>query len=127
MTEKNRNVVDLGANANDQHLMTLTSSAAKQVSALLEQEGKQDGALHIWVSVGGCSGLEYNMELKNKATDQDILIESQGARLTVDSESAKHLNGSELDYSNNLQNAGFKVTNPNATKTCSCGESFSAC
>ncbi len=123
MTEKNRNVVDLGANANDQPLMTLTSRAEKQVSALLEQ----DGTLHIWVSVGGCSGLEYNMELKNKATDQDILIESQGARLTVDSESAKHLNGSELDYSNNLQNAGFKVTNPNATKTCSCGESFSAC
>jgi len=71
--------------------------------------------------------LECNMELQDKATDQDILIESQGTRLPLDSESAKHLRSSELDYSHNPQSSGFKVTNPNATKTCSCGESFSAC
>jgi len=69
--------------------------------------------------------LECNMELQDKATDQDILIESQGTRLPLDSESAKHLRSSELDYSHNPQSSGFKVTN--ATETCSCGKSFSAC
>tara|TARA_B100000959_G_scaffold277700_1_gene334721 strand:- start:1295 stop:1546 length:252 start_codon:yes stop_codon:yes gene_type:complete len=72
------------------------------------------------------TGVQHGVEEQSDRPG-DIIVESQGARLTVGSESAKHLNGSELDYSNNLQNAGFKVTNPNATKTCSCGESFSAC
>lgn len=75
---------------------------------------------------GGCSGLQYKMDLVDGPADRDILVESAGVRVVIDPKSALFVTGSELDFSDDLQNGGFKVSNPNAVVTCSCGESFAA-
>jgi len=75
---------------------------------------------------GGCSGLQYKMDLQDAPANRDILVESSGIRVVVDPKSALYVTGSELDYVDALQEGGFKVNNPNAATTCSCGESFSA-
>ena len=74
---------------------------------------------------GGCSGLQYKMDLQDNPAHRDILVESGGVRVVVDPKSALYVTGSELDYLDTLD-GGFKVKNPNAATTCSCGESFSA-
>ena len=73
---------------------------------------------------GGCSGLQYKMDLVDGPQHRDILVESAGVRVVIDPKSALFVSGSELDYSDDLQKGGFKVTNPNAVAHCSCGESF---
>ena len=75
---------------------------------------------------GGCSGLQYKMDLQDGPASRDILVESGGVRVVVDPKSALYVTGSELDYIEALQDGGFKVKNPNAATSCSCGESFSA-
>jgi len=75
---------------------------------------------------GGCSGLQYKMDLVDGPAHRDILVESCNVRVVVDPKSALFVSGSILDYSEDLQKGGFKVTNPNAVAHCSCGESFSA-
>jgi iron-sulfur cluster assembly protein len=82
--------------------------------------------LRVAVVGGGCSGLQYKMDLQDKPAHRDILVESCGIRVVVDPKSALYVTGSELDYSDALQDGGFKVKNPNAASSCSCGESFSA-
>ena len=84
---------------------------------------KPDAGLRVKVVGGGCSGLQYRMEL-DSAQDRDKVFERDGARLIVDKKSFLYLNGSELDYSEELMASGFKVVNPNAKRTCGCGESF---
>ena len=103
-----------------------THAAAKLLSLLESQRRPQGGALRIAIIGGGCSGLQYKMDLVDGPVARDILIESQGVRIVIDPKSALFVSGSELDYSNDLQKGGFKVTNPNAVAHCSCGESFSA-
>ncbi len=100
--------------------------AAKKLLSLLERQGRPQGALRIAIIGGGCSGLQYKMDLVEGPVARDILIESQGVRIVIDPKSALFVSGSELDYSDDLQKGGFKVTNPNAVAHCSCGESFSA-
>jgi iron-sulfur cluster assembly accessory protein len=107
-------------------LLKLTSKAARQLSSLLEQHGKKEGALRVKVVGGGCSGLQYNMEIAGGPEEKDILIMSHGVNVLVDPKSALFVSGSEIDFSDDLQQGGFKVKNPNAVATCSCGESFSA-
>jgi len=92
---------------------------------LLEKKGYPAGALKVAVIGGGCSGLQYQMELVPGGGPKDILIESRGVRICVDPKSAVFLSGSEVDFSTDLQKGGFRVTNPNARATCSCGDSFS--
>ena len=75
---------------------------------------------------GGCSGLQYKMDLQDGPANRDILVQSAGVRVVVDPKSALYVTGSELDYIDSLQDGGFKVKNPNAATSCSCGESFSA-
>src|SRR5207249_4512007 len=75
---------------------------------------------------GGCSGLQYKMDLVDGPANRDIMVESQNVRVVVDPKSALFVSGSLLDFSDDLQKGGFKVTNPNAVAHCSCGESFSA-
>jgi iron-sulfur cluster assembly accessory protein len=75
---------------------------------------------------GGCSGLQYKMDLVDGPANRDILVESNEVRVVIDPKSALFVSGSELDYSDDLQSGGFKVGNPNAVVTCSCGESFAA-
>ena len=102
--------------------ITVTKKAAEKIKALIKQEKKR--ALRISVMPGGCSGYQYGMELDDKAAADDITIEEQGIRIFIDKESIKKLNGSNVDYIDSLQGAGFKIDNPKATKTCGCGNSF---
>ena len=110
----------------DERLVKVTASAAKKVSSLLTRQGRPQGVLRVAVVGGGCSGLQYKMDLQDAPANRDILVESSGIRVVVDPKSALYVTGSELDYIDALQDGGFKVKNPNAATTCSCGESFSA-
>jgi iron-sulfur cluster assembly accessory protein len=92
--------------------------------SLLEQKGKPEGALRLAVIGGGCSGLQYVMDLVDCPKERDILVPISNVRLVIDPKSALFVSGSVLDYSDDLQKGGFKVTNPNAVAHCSCGESF---
>ena len=110
----------------DERLIKLTPNAAKKVNALLTKQGRPGGVLRVAVMGGGCSGLQYKMDLQDGPANRDILVDTTGVKVVVDPKSALYVTGSELDYSDALQDGGFKVKNPNAATTCSCGESFSA-
>ena len=109
----------------DERLIKLTGSAATKVSSLLTKQGRPTGVLRVAVVGGGCSGLQYKMDLQDGPVNRDILVETGGVRVVVDPKSALYVTGSELDYLDALD-GGFKVKNPNAATSCSCGESFSA-
>jgi iron-sulfur cluster assembly accessory protein len=109
----------------DERLVKLTTAAAQKVSTLLTKQGRPNGVLRVAVVGGGCSGLQYKMDLQDSPANRDILVESSGVRVVVDPKSALYVTGSELDYLDALD-GGFKVKNPNAATSCSCGESFSA-
>src|SRR6266478_6388815 len=110
----------------DERLIKLTANAAKKVGSLLTRQGRPNGVLRVAVVGGGCSGLQYKMDLQDGPANRDILVESGGIKVVVDPKSALYVTGSELDYVDALQDGGFKVKNPNAATSCSCGESFSA-
>lgn len=110
----------------DERLIKVTSSAAQKVSSLLSRQGRPSGVLRVAVIGGGCSGLQYKMDLQDAPANRDIVVESSGIKVVVDPKSALYVTGSELDYLDSLQDGGFKVKNPNAATSCSCGESFSA-
>src|SRR2546421_6200163 len=114
-----------GFRVGDERLIKVTPSAAKKVSALLTRQGRPNGVLRVAVVGGGCSGLQYKMDLQDAPANRDILVETAGVRVVVDPKSALYVTGSELDYLDALD-GGFKVKNPNAATSCSCGESFSA-
>ena len=110
----------------DERLVKLTANAGKKVGALLTKQGRPHGVLRVAVVGGGCSGLQYKMDLQDGPANRDFLVESAGVKVVVDPKSALYVTGSELDYVEALQDGGFKVKNPNAATSCSCGESFSA-
>ncbi len=110
----------------DERLIKVTRSAADKVSSLLSKQGRPGGVLRVAVLGGGCSGLQYKMDLQDGPANRDILVNSGGVKIVVDPKSALYVTGSELDFIDALQGGGFKVKNPNAAATCSCGESFSA-
>jgi iron-sulfur cluster assembly protein len=110
----------------DERLIKVTASAAFKVSSLLTKQGRANGVLRVAVVGGGCSGLQYKMDLQDAPASRDILVESSGIRVVVDPKSALYVTGSELDFVDALEDGGFKVKNPNAATSCSCGESFSA-
>jgi iron-sulfur cluster assembly protein/iron-sulfur cluster insertion protein len=105
--------------------VTLTDVAATKVAELLAQEDIDDLALRVAVRPGGCSGFSYEMFFDADVADDDVVREFGGVKVIVDSASADLLKGSTLDYADGLQGDGFHVTNPNATRTCGCGSSFS--
>jgi iron-sulfur cluster assembly accessory protein len=109
----------------DERLVKLTASAAGKVTSLLTKQGRPGGVLRVAVVGGGCSGLQYKMDLQDAPANRDFLVESAGVKVVVDPKSALYVTGSELDYVDALD-GGFKVKNPNAATSCSCGESFSA-
>jgi iron-sulfur cluster assembly protein len=115
-----------GFRVGDERLIKLSDSAGRKVSALLTKQGRPAGVLRVSVVGGGCSGLQYKMDLQDAPANRDFLVESAGVRVVVDPKSALYVTGSELDYLEALSDGGFKVKNPNAATTCSCGESFSA-
>ncbi len=108
-------------------LIKVLDGASARLRSLLKKQGRlENGALRVAVVGGGCSGLQYKMDLVDGPANRDILVESNGVRVVIDPKSALFVTGSELDFSDDLQQGGFKVTNPNAVVTCSCGESFAA-
>ena len=110
----------------DERLIKVSPSAAQKVSSLLTRQNRPQGVLRVAVVGGGCSGLQYKMDLQDAPAARDILVESSGIKVVVDPKSALYVTGSELDYVDALTDGGFKVKNPNAATSCSCGESFSA-
>ena len=115
-----------GFRLGDERLIKVTPSAAKKITTLLTKQGRPGGVLRVAVVGGGCSGLQYKMDLQDTPALRDIMVESGGIKVVVDPKSALYVTGSELDYVDALQEGGFKVKNPNAATSCSCGESFSA-
>ncbi len=113
-----------GVRLGDDRLIKLTESASKKVESLLEREA-QGAYLRVGISGGGCNGLSYKMKFVSDARKGDILVPFGKAKVIVDSKSALYLKGTQLDYSDALISGGFKFSNPNATSSCSCGESFS--
>lgn len=122
----NKTVSTPGFRIGDERLIKLTPSAAQKVTSLLNRQGRPGGVLRVAVLGGGCSGLQYKMDLQDAPANRDILVETQGIKVVVDPKSALYVTGSELDFLDALQDGGFKVKNPNAATSCSCGESFSA-
>ena len=106
-------------------VITVTDSAAAKVRELLEAEGDTSLALRVAVRPGGCSGFSYEMFFDGDIAADDVKTELGGVRIIVDPSSAPLLVGATLDYKDGLQGAGFNITNPNAQRTCGCGQSFS--
>ena len=106
-------------------VFTLTDAAADKVKVLIEAEGNPDLFLRVAVRPGGCSGFSYEMFFDADVAEDDVVREFGTVKVVVDQTSADLLKGSTLDYSDGLQGAGFHVTNPNASRTCGCGSSFS--
>lgn len=105
--------------------ITLTDTATDKVAELLEQEGNPELALRVAVRPGGCSGFSYEMFFDSDVADDDVSSAFGSVRVIVDPTSASLLQGSTLDYKDGLQGAGFSINNPNASRTCGCGNSFS--
>jgi iron-sulfur cluster assembly accessory protein len=105
--------------------VTLSDAATAKVAELLAQEEGDELALRVAVKPGGCSGYSYEMFFDTELMADDVVREFDSVRVVVDAASAELLTGSTLDYSDGLQGAGFHITNPNATRTCGCGSSFS--
>jgi iron-sulfur cluster assembly accessory protein len=106
-------------------VITLTDSAITKVTDLLAQEGNDALALRVAVRPGGCSGYSYEMFFDSESSDDDVVTTQGNVKVVVDSASAELLKGASLEYSDGLQGAGFNISNPNATRTCGCGSSFS--
>ena len=107
-------------------MITLTESAAVKVKELLNAEGADDLALRVAVRPGGCSGFSYEMFFDGEITADDEQAEFGAAvKVVVDPASAQLLEGATLDYKDGLEQSGFAITNPNASRTCGCGQSFS--
>lgn len=103
----------------------ITEKAIKQVKRIRDENNiPENHALRIGVKGGGCSGMTYQMNFDSDTKDGDTIIEKEGIKLVVDGKSLFYLSGTVLDFSDGLNGRGFMFNNPNATKTCGCGESF---
>lgn len=101
----------------------MTDNAVQKIRALIPEDGDENRGLRVKVVGGGCSGLSYKMDLDEKR-DGDRVFERDGARIIVDRKSYLYLNGTELDYADDLMHAGFNLRNPNVKRSCGCGASF---
>jgi iron-sulfur cluster assembly accessory protein len=106
-------------------MITLTDSATDKVKQLITAEGDDALALRVAVRPGGCSGFSYEMFFDTDVAQDDVTVEQGGVRVIVDPSSAQLLTGATLDYKDGLDQSGFAITNPNAQRTCGCGQSFS--
>src|SRR2546423_5343128 len=105
--------------------ITLTEKAATEIKNLFESQGIENGALRVFVSGGGCSGLQYGMAIADEVEEGDVELEQHGVRILVDPMSINYLGGSSVDYVEDPMGGGFKIDNPNAVRSCGCGSSFS--
>ena len=106
-------------------VFTLTDAATDKVKSLIAAEGNPDLVLRVAVRPGGCSGFSYEMFFDTDIADDDAKTEHGGVTVVIDPASAPYLGGASLDYNDGLQGAGFSINNPNATRSCGCGQSFS--
>lgn len=106
-------------------MITVTDSAREQAIHLMKEDGKPNLFIRVGVEGGGCSGLTYQLSFDNEEKDGDKSFEDNGVKIVVDKKSYLYLIGTSLDYSGGLNGKGFVFNNPNAERTCGCGESFS--
>jgi iron-sulfur cluster assembly accessory protein len=104
--------------------VTLSDRAARRIAQILQSE-PQPAMLRLAVTGGGCSGFQYNFALDDARTDDDLVLEKDGATVLIDPVSLDFLQGAEIDFTDDLIGQAFKVNNPNATASCGCGTSFS--
>ncbi|MCS6896434.1 MAG: iron-sulfur cluster assembly accessory protein [Nitrospira sp.] len=106
-------------------IITVSEAALKEIKRLMNVQGIETGGLRLGVRGGGCSGLSYTINFDEKIGPYDHVIEVDGVKVIIDAKSAIYLQGTRLDYQKDLMGGNFKFLNPNANKTCGCGESFS--
>ena len=106
--------------------INFSDNAVKKVKELIEEEGTPDLKLRVFVSGGGCSGMQYGFTFEESVNEDDTKVEKDNVVLLIDPMSLQYLTGAEIDYQDNVQGSQFVIKNPNATTTCGCGSSFSA-
>jgi iron-sulfur cluster assembly protein len=104
-------------------MITMTESAAKHVTGFLSKRGKGIG-IRLGVKTSGCSGMAYKLEFADATEDEDVVFDSHGLKILVDPRSLPYIDGTELDYTREGLNEGFRFNNPNVKDQCGCGESF---
>src|SRR6476646_4599104 len=104
--------------------LTLTDEAVVRLRTVLDSQQAPDGALRVFASPGGCSGFSYGMSLEAEPADDDEVVEQAGVKVVVDPFSLQYLGGAQIDFIDSLMGGGFTVVNPNAAKSCACGQSF---
>lgn len=105
-------------------MLSLTDVAATKVGEFLVKHNRPNALLRVRVVGGGCSGFQYQLALDDESRDGDQVIEKNGVRMLIDERSLPYLDGTEIDYVEDLMGAGFRFNNPNAVSSCGCGESF---
>ena len=108
----------------EQAVVSLTPEAQSRLKELLAKEPTPGLALRIFVSGGGCSGMQYGMAFDDQRRAEDVIVDHEGVQIVVDDFSVSYIRGAEIDYVESLMGAGFSVSNPNAVTTCGCGHSF---
>ena len=106
-------------------MITLSETAVKQIKRFREDESMPEGGLRVAVVGGGCSGMSYKLEFQKEPQSGDKIFEQDGVKVFIDPKSFLYVRGLELDYSGGLNGTGFVFKNPNASKSCGCGTSFS--
>jgi iron-sulfur cluster assembly protein len=104
--------------------LSLTDEAVSRLRIVLDTQQAHDGALRVFVTPGGCSGFSYGMSLEAEPEDDDEIVEQSGVKVVVDPFSLQYLEGAQIDFIDSLMGGGFTVVNPNAVKSCACGQSF---
>jgi len=105
-------------------MVTVSEGAAKKLNSLIEESGFKTPFVRVAVKGGGCSGLSYDLSFDTEQQEGDTLAEDKGVQILIDMKSLLYLYGTELDFSDGLNGKGFQFINPNASRTCGCGESF---
>ena len=104
-------------------MITITENAAKHINSYLTKRGKGLG-VRLGVKTSGCSGMAYNLEFVDEVNEDDLIFEEHGARVYIDPKSLVYLDGTQVDYTKEGLQEGFKFENPNVKASCGCGESF---
>lgn len=105
-------------------MITLSQPASEKLQTIMAEKGIGDHSLRVFVSGGGCSGLNYGMTFAEGAEIDDQVFDAEGLKIVIDPASIFYLNGAEIDYIDSLMGGGFRIENPNAVQSCACGSSF---
>lgn len=123
--QNNLRLFKFNLNNKKSNMIKVTENAKNQAIRLMSEEGKDGYFIRVGVEGGGCSGLMYQLKFDNEETETDKIFEDNGMKIVVDKKSFLYLVGTTLDFSGGLNGKGFIFSNPNADRTCGCGESFS--